>query len=85
MRTKTLWLWLGLLVTSLALVAAGCGGDDNEAAATGATTANVILPALCRPVFARREAAPSYRHPLLAAAHRYSAAVLLRRGIFTSE
>ena len=38
MRTKTLWLWLGLLVTSLALVAAGCGGDDNEAAATGATT-----------------------------------------------
>jgi len=38
MRTKTLWLWLGLLVTSLALVAAGCGGDDNEAAGTGATT-----------------------------------------------
>ncbi len=38
MRTKTLWLWLPLLVTSLALVAAGCGGDDNEAAGTGATT-----------------------------------------------
>ena len=38
MRTKTLWLWLALLVTSLALVAAGCGGDDNEAAGTGATT-----------------------------------------------
>ena len=39
MRTKTLWLWLPLLVTSLALVAAGCGGDDNEAAGTGATKA----------------------------------------------
>ena len=38
MRTKTLWLWLALLVTSLALVAAGCGGDDDEAAGTGATT-----------------------------------------------
>ena len=38
MRTKTLWLWLALLVTSLALVAAGCGGDDEEAAGTGATT-----------------------------------------------
>ena len=38
MRTKTLWLWLALLVTSLALVAAGCGGDDNEAGGTGATT-----------------------------------------------
>ena len=38
MRTKTLWLWLPLLVTSLALVAAGCGGDDDEAAGTGATT-----------------------------------------------
>jgi oligopeptide transport system substrate-binding protein len=35
MRTKTLWLWLALLVASLALVAAGCGGDD-EAADTGA-------------------------------------------------
>ena len=32
MRTKTLWLWLALLVTSLALVAAGCGGDDTTAA-----------------------------------------------------
>ena len=29
---------LALLVTSLALVAAGCGGDDDEAAGTGATT-----------------------------------------------
>ena len=38
MRTKTLWLWLALLVTSLALVAAGCGGDDDEAGGTGATT-----------------------------------------------
>lgn len=38
MRTKTLWLWLALLVTSLALVAAGCGGGDDEAAGTGATT-----------------------------------------------
>ena len=38
MRTKTLWLWLALLLTSLALVAAGCGGDDDEAAGTGATT-----------------------------------------------
>ena len=39
-RTKTLWLWLALLVTS-PLVAAGCGGDDDEggdAAGTGATT-----------------------------------------------
>jgi oligopeptide transport system substrate-binding protein len=38
MRTKTLWLWLALLVTSLALVAAGCGGDDDEAGGTGAAT-----------------------------------------------
>ena len=38
MRTKTLWLWLALLATSLALVAAGCGGDDDESAGTGATT-----------------------------------------------
>ena len=38
MRTKTLWLWLALIVTSLALVAAGCGGDDDEAGGTGATT-----------------------------------------------
>jgi oligopeptide transport system substrate-binding protein len=38
MRTKTLWLWLALLVTSLALVAAGCGGDDEEATGDGATT-----------------------------------------------
>jgi oligopeptide transport system substrate-binding protein len=36
MRTKTLWLWLALLVTSLALVAAGCGGDDEEGAGTTA-------------------------------------------------
>ncbi len=39
MRTKTLWLWLALLVTSFALVAGGCGGDDDEGASgTGATT-----------------------------------------------
>ena len=39
MRTKTLWLWLALLVSSLALVAAGCGGDDEEGSSgTGATT-----------------------------------------------
>lgn len=40
MRTKTLWLWPAMLVTSLALVAAGCGGDDDggDAAGTGATT-----------------------------------------------
>jgi oligopeptide transport system substrate-binding protein len=38
MRTKTLWLWLALLLTSLALVAAGCGGDDEEATGDGATT-----------------------------------------------
>jgi oligopeptide transport system substrate-binding protein len=37
MRTKTLWLALALLVASLALVAAGCGGDDEEAT-DGATT-----------------------------------------------
>ena len=41
MRKTSLWLWLALLVTSLALVAAGCGGDDNNESATdtGATTA----------------------------------------------
>ncbi len=39
MRTKNLWPWLALLIASLALVAAGCGGDDNEATDTGATTA----------------------------------------------
>lgn len=38
MRTKTLWLWVALLVSSVALFAAGCGGDD-EATGTGATTA----------------------------------------------
>jgi oligopeptide transport system substrate-binding protein len=38
MRTKTLWLWLALLVSSFALVAGGCGGDDDEASGTGATT-----------------------------------------------
>jgi oligopeptide transport system substrate-binding protein len=38
MRKRHLWLWLALLVTSLALVAAGCGGDDDEAAGDGATT-----------------------------------------------
>jgi oligopeptide transport system substrate-binding protein len=40
MRTKTLWLWLALLVSSFALIAGGCGGDDDEGASgTGATTA----------------------------------------------
>src|SRR5687768_15399068 len=39
MRNKTLWLWLALLVSSFALVAGGCGGDDDEGASgTGATT-----------------------------------------------
>jgi ABC-type oligopeptide transport system substrate-binding subunit len=38
MRTKILWLWLALLVSSFALVAAGCGGDDEEGAS--GTTAN---------------------------------------------
>jgi len=42
---KTLWLWLALLVASLALVAAGCGGDDDEAAGDGATTAEGGAPA----------------------------------------
>ena len=37
MRNKTLWLWLALLVSSFALVAGGCGGDDDEGASgTGA-------------------------------------------------
>ena len=39
MRKHSPWLWLALLVASLALVAAGCGGDDEEAGDTGATTA----------------------------------------------
>ena len=38
MRTKTLWLWSALLVASFALVAAGCGGDDESSSGTGATT-----------------------------------------------
>ena len=39
MRNKTLWLWLALLVSSFALVAGGCGGDDDEGASgTGAAT-----------------------------------------------
>ena len=38
MRTKSIWLWLALLGSSLALVAAGCGGDDEEGT-SGATTA----------------------------------------------
>ncbi|MGH3072428.1 MAG: peptide ABC transporter substrate-binding protein, partial [Gaiellaceae bacterium] len=38
MRKNSLWLWLALLVSSLSLVAAGCGGDDEEATGTGATT-----------------------------------------------
>ncbi len=36
MRTKNLWLLPALLVSSLALVAAGCGGDDESS--SGATT-----------------------------------------------
>ena len=36
MRTKTLWLLPALLVSSLALVAAGCGGSDESS--SGATT-----------------------------------------------
>ena len=42
---KTLWLWLALLVASLALVAAGCGGDDDEATGDGATTEEGGAPA----------------------------------------
>jgi oligopeptide transport system substrate-binding protein len=38
MRTKSIWLWLALLLSSVALVAAGCGGDDEEGS-SGATTA----------------------------------------------
>jgi len=38
MRTKSIWLWLALLLSSVALVAAGCGGDDEEGT-SGATTA----------------------------------------------
>jgi oligopeptide transport system substrate-binding protein len=41
MRIKTLWLLLAMLVASLALVTAGCGGDDEGDASgtdTGATT-----------------------------------------------
>jgi oligopeptide transport system substrate-binding protein len=39
MRTKTLRLWLALLVSSLALVAGGCGGGDDEGASGTGTTA----------------------------------------------
>ncbi|HEY7794572.1 MAG TPA: peptide ABC transporter substrate-binding protein [Gaiellaceae bacterium] len=38
MRMKSIWLWLALLLSSVALVAAGCGGDDEEGS-SGATTA----------------------------------------------
>jgi oligopeptide transport system substrate-binding protein len=39
MRTKNLWLLMALLISSFALVAAGCGGDDEEAGSeTGAAT-----------------------------------------------
>ena len=45
MRNKTLWLWLALLVSSFALVAGGCGGDDDEGASgTGATTGKAARP-----------------------------------------
>ena len=37
MRKKNRWLWLALLVASLSLVAAGCGGDDEEGT-DGSTT-----------------------------------------------
>ncbi len=37
MRTKTLWTSLALLVASLALVAAGCGGDDNSGTKSSAS------------------------------------------------
>jgi len=36
MRNKIRWSWLALLVASLALIASGCGGD-NEASSTGTT------------------------------------------------
>ena len=45
MRTKTLWLWSALLVASFALVAAGCGGDDESSSGTGATTGEGGTPA----------------------------------------
>ena len=39
MRTKTPWLWLALLISSLALVAGGCGGDEGgDAAGTDSGT-----------------------------------------------
>jgi oligopeptide transport system substrate-binding protein len=44
MRTKTLWLLPALLVSSLALVAAGCGGSDDESS-SGATTGEGGTPA----------------------------------------
>ena len=37
MRKKNRWLWLALLLASLSLVAAGCGGDDEEGT-DGSTT-----------------------------------------------
>jgi ABC-type oligopeptide transport system substrate-binding subunit len=45
MRIKTLWLWPVLLASSLALVAGGCGGDDEGASGTGATTGAAGTPA----------------------------------------
>jgi oligopeptide transport system substrate-binding protein len=45
MRTKTLWLLPALLLSSLALVAAGCGGDDESSSGTGATTGEGGTPA----------------------------------------
>ncbi len=38
MRSKTFWLLLAMLVSSLALVAAGCGGGDDEGDAAGTGT-----------------------------------------------
>src|SRR4051812_43214415 len=43
MRTKTLWLLPALLVSSLVLVAAGCGGSDESS--SGATTGESGTPA----------------------------------------
>jgi oligopeptide transport system substrate-binding protein len=43
MRTKTLWLLPALLISSLALVAAGCGGSDESS--SGATTGEGGTPA----------------------------------------
>ena len=38
MKKARIWLLLAGLISALSLVAAGCGGDDNEASDTGAAT-----------------------------------------------